>query len=130
MWDLVLCCFNKTLKNLNSAFLLVPLFQYSSTRIFMLEHSEQCMVMGWMIVLGIFVCMLLLIHHKLHHSDPTQPDTFIQDPCEQWFQYKLYPEGDVCNFARCSHEMWIIALAAVVLICIVLVVVLDCNESK
>jgi len=109
------------------AFILTLLFQYAGIILFM---TDQCMVMGWMIVLGIFVCMLLLIHHKLHHSDPTQPDTFIQDPCEQWFQYRLYPEGDVCNFERCSHEMWIIALLIVVFICIVLVVVLDCNESK
>jgi hypothetical protein len=89
--------------------------------------SEQCMVMGWLIVLGVFVVMLLLIHHKLHHSDPKNTTTFIQDPCEQWFQYKCYPDGDVCNFTTCSHEMWIIAFIVIIIVCVLLVILLDCK---
>ena len=61
-------------------------------------------------MLCIFLIMLLLIHHKLNHSDPTDTDNYIPDPLKQWFQYEMHPVGDVCNFTTCSHEMWIIFL--------------------
>lgn len=74
---------------------------------------ETCTVFLCLIMLGILTMVLLCIHHKYKHSDPDDEANFIQDPCEQWFQYKMYPRGDVCNFRTCSHEMWIIAIAIV-----------------
>ena len=76
--------------------------------------AVQACVAAWSVVVFIiFVIMLLLIHHKLAHSDPRDREHFLQDPCDQWFQCGIYPRGDVCNFTTCSHEMWIIALALV-----------------
>ena len=72
---------------------------------------DTCSVFVCLIMLGILTILFLFIHHKYKHSDPDDEANFIQDPCEQWFQYKLYPHGDVCNFKTCSHEMWIIAIA-------------------
>ena len=45
-------------------------------------------------------------------------ESFLPDPYEQWFQYRLYPEGDVCNFYTCNHEMWILFLVFVSVACV------------
>lgn len=61
---------------------------------------------------GLCVCvgaiLLLLLHHKAAHAAPGEGH--IADPCEQWFQWRVYPAGDVCNWTTCSHEMWVIGL--------------------
>lgn len=56
------------------------------------------------------LALVLLVHHKIKHSRPGP--NYIADPCEQWFQYRLYPHGDVCNWRTCNHEMWILLLLA------------------
>eukprot|EP00960_Hanusia_phi_P065504 766114-Hanusia_phi.AAC.10 len=60
--------------------------------------------------LCIVIAIILLIHHKIKHSQPG-PD-FIHDEGEQWFQTK-----DVCN-GNCAHEKWVVALylAAAILV--------------
>ena len=83
--------------------------------------ASGCVWMWSVVVLALFIVMILLIHHKYTHSNPLDKEHFLQDPCDQWFQCGIYPKGDVCNFATCSHEMWIIAL---LLLCGCLVVVL------
>ena len=59
----------------------------------------------------------LLCHHKHVHSR-VDSESFLPDPYEQWFQYRLYPEGDVCNFYTCNHEMWILFLVFVSVACL------------
>lgn len=70
--------------------------------------AETCHVFWWLVVALVFGIFCLLLHHKFKHSDPSRPKDFKQDECEQWFQWRLYPRGDVCNFTTCSHEMWIL----------------------
>ena len=79
------------------------------------------------IFLGITLAvLLLLIHHKYIHSDPHNLQ-YIQDPCQQWFQWQLYPQGDVCNFQTCSHEMAIIGLLLVGTAAIFIITLEDCG---
>lgn len=59
----------------------------------------------------------LLCHHKHVHSQ-VDKESFLPDPYEQWFQYRLYPEGDVCNFYTCNHEMLILFLVFVSAACL------------
>ena len=87
---------------------------------------EACLVAGWVVVLCIFMIMMLLIHHKLHHSNPTDPENYIPDPLKQWFQYEMYPAGDVCNFTTCSHEMWILFLVVLGLGAVVILIAEGC----
>jgi len=64
---------------------------------------------------------------KIRHSSRARyPDDYIDDDCEQWFQWSLYPRGDLCNFTTCSHEMWVVALAALGIIATVLSFTLPC----
>ena len=79
---------------------------------------------GAIMLVSLGVSLLLLLHHKIKHSRPGPH--YIADPCEQWFQYRLHPEGDVCNWRTCSHEMWIIFLVAVALGAAVAVAWLGC----
>ena len=72
---------------------------------------NPCTLLALLAVACFFVCGLLLVHHKVHHSDKRNPEAYIDDECEQWFQWRLHPEGDVCNFQSCSHEMWCLFLA-------------------
>ena len=77
--------------------------------------------------LVVAVCLalsLLLLHHKWKHSRPGPH--YLHDDCEQWFQWRLYPDGDVCNFRSCSHEMWILFLVAVGLGAVVFVIGSGC----
>ena len=60
---------------------------------------------------------VLLCHHKHVHSQ-VHTENFLPDPYEQWFQYRLYPEGDVCNFHTCNHEMWILFLLLFSAVCL------------
>ena len=79
------------------------------------------------IFLGITIAvLLLLIHHKYKHSDP-QNLQYIQDPCQQWFHWELYPQGDVCNFQSPSHEMAIIGLLLVGTVAIFIITLEDCG---
>ena len=79
------------------------------------------MVMGYVFLIITLAVLLLLIHHKLKHSDQHNLD-YIRDPCRQWFQ----PE-DICNFNTCSHEMWIIGLLLVGVIAIFIITMEDCG---
>jgi hypothetical protein len=62
--------------------------------------------------------LLLLLHHKWKHSNPRDAGNYIDDECEQWFQWRLHPDGDMCNFTTCSHEMWIVTLIIVCVACV------------
>lgn len=53
-------------------------------------------------------CIVLLLHHAYSHR-PGGPHPL--EGCDQFFQ-----ESDVCNFHSCSHEMWILGVAGVVLV--------------
>lgn len=88
--------------------------------------TTGCHVAAWVAVSCVFIILILLIHHKLDHSDRVNnPRHYIEDPCEQWFQYKLYPHGDVCNWTTCSHEMWILGLVVVIVVAGLIVVFND-----
>ena len=84
----------------------------------------QCGAATIVVLVCVALALVLLIHHKIKHSRPGPH--YIADPCEQWFQYRLHPEGDVCNWRTCSHEMWIIFLVAVALGAAVAVAWLGC----
>lgn len=70
--------------------------------------------------------LTLLIHHKIKHSNPDDLNNFVQDPRDQWFQCGIYPNGDVCNCTTLSHEMVILFLVFVMLICIGVMIMLKC----
>lgn len=72
------------------------------------------MALSIIAVVSLILCFLLLLHHKSKHSNPEDPDNFLQDPYDQWFQV-----SDVCNFHSCSHEMWILFFLLVVVVCVV-----------
>ena len=72
--------------------------------------EQPCDVAVILVAACFTLSVLLLLHHKWKHSRHG-PD-YLNDSCEQWFQWRLYPDGDVCNFRSCSHEMWIIFLVA------------------
>lgn len=86
--------------------------------------ESQCSAAGIVILLSVVLALGLLLHHKIKHSRPGPH--YIADPCEQWFQYRLHPEGDVCNWRTCSHEMWILLLLATALGTSVFVAVNGC----
>ena len=75
-----------------------------------LAAAGDCAAAGAIMLVSLGVSLLLLLHHKIKHSRPGPH--YIADPCEQWFQYRLHPHGDVCNWRTCSHEMWILFLVA------------------
>lgn len=72
--------------------------------------DDPCEVAGFVIAACLALSLLLLLHHKWKHS--RHGPHYLHNSCEQWFQWRLYPEGDVCNFHSCSHEMWILFLVA------------------
>ena len=88
------------------------------------KHQEAdqgiCSAVGITALLSICISLGLLLHHKIKHSQPGAH--YIPDSCEQWFQYKIYPDGDVCNFTTCSHEMWILFLVVLGLGAVVVVI--------
>ena len=72
--------------------------------------DEPCEAAAVVIAGCLGLSLLLLLHHKWKHS--RHGPHYLHDSCEQWFQWRLYPEGDVCNFRTCSHEMWILFFVA------------------
>jgi len=54
---------------------------------------------------SIVVALLLLVDNKLKHSDPGDSENYINDRCEQWFQWRLYYRGDLRFFC---HETGIV----------------------
>lgn len=88
---------------------------------------HECSVLFICPVACFVVCAILLVHHKCKHS--RRGPAFIENECEQWFQWRLYPEGDVCNFTTCSHEMWCIlfALVGVVALIVATTANVDCH---
>ena len=53
-------------------------------------------------------CGILLLHHAYsHRAGGPHPLA----GCDQFFQ-----TSDICNFHSCSHEMWILGIALVVLV--------------
>ena len=75
-----------------------------------------CIVLYAVVAIMLFLAVLLLIHHKWKHSDPTDTNTYLPDNCDQWFQY-----SDVCNWHSCSHEMWVLFALLVAIVCIIFV---------
>jgi hypothetical protein len=67
--------------------------------------TEACYAAAWVVVACVFGIMMLLVHHKLEHSDRARPERYVEDPCEQWFQ-----RSDACNWRAWNHETFIIAL--------------------
>ena len=90
------------------------------------QEADQgiCSAVGITALLSICISLGLLLHHKIKHSQPGAH--YIPDSCEQWFQYKIYPDGDVCNFTTCSHEMWILFLVVVGLGAVVVLIAEGC----
>ena len=83
---------------------------------------ETCFVAAWVVVACVFVIMLLLIHHKLDHSDRiANPSHFIEDPCDQWFQW-----SDVCNWRTWNHETFIICLFVIAVSMCLVIYASDC----
>ena len=78
------------------------------------QTISLCFALSVVAVTSVVAVFLLLLHHKAKHSDPEDPVNFLQDPYDQWFQM-----SDVCNVHSCSHEMWILFLMIVVVICVV-----------
>jgi len=72
--------------------------------------DEPCEAAALVMAGCLGLSLLLLLHHKWKHS--RHGPHYLHDSCEQWFQWRLYPEGDVCNFRSCSHEMRILFLVA------------------
>jgi hypothetical protein len=83
---------------------------------------NTCDAAGMLFLASVLAILLLLIHHKLDHGGDPRSDRFIQDPCEQWFQWRLYPDGDVCNWSTCSHEMWIIFITLFAIVMVIFIV--------
>lgn len=61
---------------------------------------------------------LVLVHHKLKHSDPENTQTLLP-PDQQWFQRK-----DVCA-ARSTHENWVVACVVAGAACLCAAVIIE-----
>jgi len=65
--------------------------------------------------MSVVFALLLLVDNKLKHSDPLDYENYVNDRCEQWFQWRLYHPW---RLQICSHEMGILFFSCLAVACL------------
>jgi hypothetical protein len=90
---------------------------------------DTCLLFSLLAVACFFACCSILLLHKVRHSSRAlHPDDFIDDECEQWFQWRLCMHSDCNDLASCSHEKWVVALVAAGIVATTLSMTLPCSQ--
>jgi hypothetical protein len=80
----------------------------------------------YLFFLVVLICIsgiaVLLLHHRAKHGNKDDIENYLQDSCNQWFRV-----SDIFNFKTCSHEMWIILLLLILIVCVIVLGQYNCE---